>query len=195
LMTRPNICSGKVNKAMKKLPSWIPNFNAWMSAILLLLLVRGMKVVLREILTHINYDTFDLLSARSHIILYFLLLLSPIIAIAMAHNLLHLFLDLYVPDVQTPEVPKRKSFFPGLMSWWEGLYGWLAIIMMMILSTALGLMLFSPNYYLSELDKWWLGATSLFNPMMFIRLTCVAYLYQFEHLVRQHLIAVGAGKR
>lgn len=180
---------------MKKLPLWIPNFNAWMSAILLLLLVRGMKFVLRGALNNLSYEMLNLLSSKSHVVLYFLVLLSPIVVIAIAHNLLHLFLDQYVPDVQTPEVPERQSLFPGLMSWWEGLYGWLAIAMTMILSTMITVILFSPNYYLSSINSWWLGTSNFFNPTMLIRLICVAYLYQFEQLVRDHLIAVGAGSR
>ncbi|MEL6929652.1 MAG: hypothetical protein AAFO95_13570 [Cyanobacteria bacterium J06600_6] len=178
---------------MKKLPDWIPNCNAWMSAVLLLLLVRGMKFVLRETFTRINYDVLRMLSDKSHVVLYFLLLLSPIVIIAIAHNLLHLFLDQCVPDVQTPEVPTNNSLFPGLMSWWEGLYGWLAISLTIIISTAIAIILFSPSYYLTEMNSWWLGTNSFFSPIMLIRLVCVAYLYQFEHLVRQHLIAVGAG--
>ena len=178
-----------------KTPSWMPNFNAWMSAILLLLLVRGMKFVLRATFDNFNYELLNMLSSKSHVVLYFLLLLSPIVIIAIAHNLLHMALDLYVPDVQTPEVPENKSLFPGLMSWWEGLYGWLAIAITMIVSTMLAIILFSPNYYLEEMTSWWLGNSNFFNPIMLIRLVCVAYLYQFEQLVRKHLIAVGAGTR
>ena len=85
----------------------------------------------------------------------------------------------------------RKYWFPGLMSWWEGLYGWLAIALMMIISTVIGIIIFSPGYYWSEMNDWWLGMKNFFNPLMFIRLVCVTYLYQFEYLVRQHLIAVG----
>ena len=180
---------------MRNLPDWIPNFNAWMSAILLLLLVRGIKFVLRAAFTRVNYDLLNLFSHKSYALLYLLVLLSPILAIAIAHNLLHLFLDRYVPDVQTPEVPVSRSVFPGLMSWWEGLYGWLAIAITTIASTAILLVLFSPHYYLSEINSWWLGTSSFFNPMVFIRLVCAAYLYQFEHLVRQHLIAVGVASR
>ena len=180
---------------MKNLPLWIPNFNAWMSAILLLLLVRGMKFVLKEILERIDYDVFSLLSYQSYILLYLVVILSPIVVIAIAHNLLHICLDLFAPDIQTPEMSLRKFWFPGLMSWWEGLYGWLAIALTMIISTAIGIIIFSPNYYFSEMTVWWQGLNNFFTPLMLIRLICVAYLYQFEQLVRQHLIAVGAGNR
>lgn len=39
---------------------------------------------------------------------------------------------------------------------------------------------------------WWYGFRNFFNPLMLIRLVCAAYLYQFEYLVRTHLMAVGA---
>ena len=180
---------------MKNLPSWIPNFNAWMSAILLLLLVRGMKYMLRSIIEHTDYRFLKMLSLNSHAVLYLLIILSPIAVIAIAHHLLHICLDLFFPDTQTPEMSGRKEiWFPGLMSWWEGLYGWMAIILTAIVSTIVGVIIFSPHYYLSEMADWWRGMKNFFNPLMFIRLVCVAYLYQFEQLVRQHLMAVGARK-
>ena len=177
---------------MKNLPPWVPSFNAWMSAILLLLLVRGMKYMLRVILKHTDYHFLKMLSLNSHALLYLLAVLSPIAIIAIAHHILHVGLDLFFPDTQTPEMSGRKYWFPGLMSWWEGLYGWMAIALTMIISTIIGVIIFSPNYYLSEMTDWWLGMKNFFNPLMLIRLVCVAYLYQFEQLVRQHLIAVGA---
>ena len=177
---------------MKKLPAWIPSFNAWMSAIMLLLLVRGMKYMLREILEHTNYRFLKMLSLNSHAVLYLLIILAPIAIIAIAHHLLHIALDLFIPESQTPEMSGQKFWFPGLMSWWEGLYGWLAITLTMVISTVISVIIFSPDYYFTEMGYWWMGMRNFFNPLMFIRLICVAYLYQFEQIVRNHLISVGA---
>ena len=148
--------------------------------------------MLRAILNSTDYLLLKVLALNSHAVLYLLIILAPIAIIAIAHHILHFCLDLFFPDIQTPEMSVRKYWFPGLMSWWEGLYGWLAIVLTMIISTVIGVIIFSPNYYLSQMSDWWLGMKNFFNPLMFIRLVCVAYLYQFEHLVRQHLIAVGA---
>jgi hypothetical protein len=178
-----------------KLPTWIPNINAWMSAILLLLLVRGMKFVIREIWEAMGDRLLSLMSSTSHLVLYLLLLLSPIVVIAIAHNLLHIFLDLFFPDIQTPEMSTPKSiWFPSLMSWWEGFYGWLTIALVMIISTIIGIIIFSPSYYLSEMTDWWYGMKNFFNPLMLIRLISAAYLYQFEYLVRTHLMTIRAEK-
>jgi hypothetical protein len=176
---------------MKNSPCWIPNFNAWISAILLLLIIRCMKFALREFLELTGYKIIQLLSFNRPVALYLLIILSPIVVIAIAHNLLHIALDLFFPDIQTPEMSTRKYWFPGLMSWWEGLYGWLAIYLTMIISTILLTIIFSPAYYLSEINLWWNGNIKLFSPLMLIQLVNVAYLYQFEQLVRQHLISVG----
>ena len=177
---------------MKKLPPWIPNFNAWMSAIVLLLLVRGMKYMLRTIVENTDYRFLKILSLNSHAILYLLIILSPIVIIAIAHHILHICLDLFLPASQTPEMSGSKLWFPGLMSWWEGLYGWLAIALTAVLSTVIGVIIFNPNYYLTAMNDWWLGLNNFFTPLMFIRLICIAYLYQFEQLVRHHLIDVGS---
>ena len=177
---------------MNKLPAWIPSLNSWMSAIFLLLLVRGMKYVLRAILAATDYRFLKMLSLNSHAVLYLLIILSPIAIIAIAHHILHICLDLFIPASQTPEMKGRKYWFPGIMSWWEGLYGWLTIVLTMIISTAIGVIMFSPHYYLSEMNNWWLGTKTFFHPLMFIRLISAAYLYQFEEIVRQHLISVGS---
>ena len=148
--------------------------------------------MLRAILEQTDYRWLKMLSLNSHAVLYLLIILSPIAIIAFAHHILHICLDLFFPNTQTPEMSGRKYWFPGLMSWWEGLYGWMAIALTAIVSTVIGAIVFSPNYYLAEMTNWWLGAKNFFNPLMLIRLVCVAYLYQFEQLVRQHLIATGA---
>ena len=87
---------------MKNLPSWIPSFNAWMSAVFLLLLVRGMKYLLRAIISVTDYRFLKMFSLNSHAVLYLLLILSPIAIVAIAHHILHICLDLFIPESQTP---------------------------------------------------------------------------------------------
>ncbi|MEM8830455.1 MAG: hypothetical protein AAGE96_14015 [Cyanobacteria bacterium P01_G01_bin.19] len=67
----------------------------------------------------------------------------------------------------------------------------MAIALTAITSTMIGVIIFTPDYYLEEMGYWWLGLRNFFNLLMFIRLICIAYLYQFEQIVRQHLISVG----
>ena len=63
-----------------------------------------------------------------------LLLLVPIVVISFSHHYLHLFLDRFFPDLRLPEMEKVTVFFPSIMSWWEGFYGLLVIIVALLLS-------------------------------------------------------------
>jgi hypothetical protein len=117
---------------MRNWPSWIPNPNAWMSAILLILLVRGIAVVIR-IVAQYGYSLLEI-SPKLRIFLYFLALLSPILVIAVAHHVLHLFLDRYASGSRSPGMTTTEGLFPTLMSWWEGFYGWMAIALAIVVS-------------------------------------------------------------
>jgi hypothetical protein len=45
-------------------------------------------------------------------------------------------LDRFFPDTRTT-TDTSEGFFPGLMSWWEGLFAWLAIAVSTILAIAI----------------------------------------------------------
>ena len=175
---------------MRNLPTWIPNPNAWMSAVLLILLIRGISAVI-SIIIQMGEPLIEI-SPKLRIVLYFLALLSPILVIAVIHHWLHIFLDRFFPNTRSPEMGNPQGFFPGLMSWWEGLYGWQAIALAMLVSTAVTI-IFLPSFSsLYQLLDWWDEVKSFFMIPMFIRLVTVAYLYQLEHLVRQHLLSIGS---
>ncbi|NES20076.1 MAG: hypothetical protein F6K41_14375 [Symploca sp. SIO3E6] len=175
---------------MQKLPSWIPNPNAWMSAILLLLLIRGISAVI-NIIFQMGESLMEI-SPKIRIVLYFCALLSPILVIAVVHHWLHIFLDRFFPNTRSPEIETPQGFFPGLMSWWEGFYGWGAIALALLISTTVTI-IFLPSFNsLSQLLDWWDEVKSFFTVPMLISLVTIAYLYQLEHLVRQHLISVGS---
>ena len=177
---------------MRNWPSWIPNPNSWMSAILLILLVRGIAVVIGRIF-EMGYSLMEL-SPKMQIIFYFALLLSPIPVVAIAHHWLHRFLDRYSPNTRSAEFGKIEGIFPSLMSWWEGLYGWMTIALAMLISGMARFFFFS-NYSLSEIFSWWDEMAKFFTVYTLIRVVVAAYLYQFEYTVRQHLMAVGAANQ
>lgn len=178
---------------MRNSPSWIPNSNAWMSAILLILLVRGIAVVITRIF-ETGYSLMEF-SPRMQIILYFALLLSPIPVVAIAHHWLHVFLDRYSPSTRSPELGKIEGIFPSLMSWWEGLYGWMTIALAMLISGMLRFLVFFSHNSLYEILSWWDEMAKFFTVYTLIRVVVAAYLYQFEQTVRHHLIAVGAANQ
>lgn len=138
-----------------------------------------------------------------------LLLLVPIVVIAFSHHYLHFFLDRFFPDIRLPEMEKVTGFFPNIISWWEVFYGLLVIIVALLLSdivlSFLPFLAFNsdiPNIEPSNVGRlffWFYIAFFLFfqplyfpSARLFIWIIAAAYLYQFESIVRQHLISVGS---
>jgi hypothetical protein len=175
---------------MRNWPNWIPSATAWMSAILLILLVRGLFVVLRIIFQ--QGESLMAISPKLRIILYFAALLSPILVIAVAHHLLQIVLDRYFPNTRSPEISSDLGQLPTLMSWWEGFYGWMAITLAMVVSGMIQV-ISSPSFNsLYDMLGWWDELRDLFTLPTLYRVITAAYLYQFESLVRHHLMAVGS---
>jgi len=175
---------------MRNWPNWIPSATAWMSAILLILLVRGLSVVLRIIFQ--QGESLMAISPKLRIILYFAALLSPILVIAVAHHLLQIVLDRYFPNTRSPEISSDLGQLPTLMSWWEGFYGWMAIALAMVVSGMIQV-ISSPSFNsLYDMLGWWDELKDLFTLPTLYRVITAAYLYQFESIVRHHLMAVGS---
>ena len=175
---------------MRNWPVWIPSPNSWMSAILLILLVRGIAVVIR-IIFQMGESLIEI-SPKLRILLFFAALLSPILVISFAHHLLHLFLDRYFPNTRSPDMTRPEGLLPSLMSWWEGLYSWMTIGLAMIASGIVKIISLPSFNYLYDTLALWDELRDLFTIYTLIRIVTVAYLYQFEHLVRYHLMSVGS---
>ena len=178
---------------MNNWPTWIPKPNAWMSAILLILLVRGLAVILRIILQ--LGQSLVTISPKLQFLLYYGALLSPILVIAVTHHWLHVFLDRSFPSTRSPEMTHTNSIFPGLMSWWEGFYGWMAIAFAFIVSGIIQIIFWPTISFPYGTLAWWNELQDLFTTETLYRLITTAYLYQLEYIVRQHLMSVGSSTR
>ncbi|MEM8673814.1 MAG: hypothetical protein AAGF83_08070 [Cyanobacteria bacterium P01_G01_bin.67] len=140
-----------------------------------------------------------------------LILLLPIPIIAFAHHYLYLLLDRYYPDLTPAERGQVTGYFPGIVSWWHGLYGLLVIILALLFSDAvlsifpwLNLKLATIDFQLLDLgisasnriDTWirialMILGQPIYQPLLrlVIWIAAAAYLYQFEFTFRQHLIS------
>jgi hypothetical protein len=164
-----------------------------MSAILLILLIRGIAVAIR-IIWQYGYSLMEI-SPKLRIVSYFLALLSPILVIAVAHHLLHMFLDRYAPTSRSPGMSTAEGLLPSLMSWWEGFYGWMAIALAMLVSLMIEILSSRSYSSLYDLLGWWDELRDLFTLPTLYRVVTAAYLYQFEYLVRNHLMAIGSTRQ
>jgi len=182
----------------KNWPVWIPNPNALMSAVLLVLLLEGINFFLRNIFPF--EGLLIVLPPNLKLILYLVTLLSPVIVIAIAHHWLNIVLDRFFPNVTTPEMGKAEGIFPGLISWWEGLYGWLGIYLSNFVVVLVSIIL-NPNaidsefYLMHDLLAWWDIILGWFTIPNLVRLVTIAYLYQFDSIYRNHLMSLGAASK
>lgn len=182
---------------MNSSSSWFPSFGSWMSAILLTLLTGflGFGVHYTQRLSQFIIENW---SSRLGSACLILAILSPIVAIAIVHHLLHLFLDRFFPDSQSTEIDGTTGIFPGMMSWWEGLYGWTVIFISTLITIAIIIAFFPIDEsgwailaYARQLFSWDQPQDFLFPPNI-IRVIIAAHLYQIEHLVRCRLRVVRA---
>ncbi len=135
--------------------------------------------------------------------------LSPIFFIAISHYFLHLFLDRYFPERQWELTERVTGLFPSLVSLWSGLYGWLFIIFSSVVSDVFLAIFPRLNSDISllqdvttkEISRWFFIAAQLYQPVytpiarLLIWGIVVAYLYQYEYLVRQHLMSVSSNSQ
>ncbi|MEW5858083.1 MAG: hypothetical protein AB1861_11975 [Cyanobacteriota bacterium] len=176
---------------MNNWPTWLPYPRSWMSAIFLTLLTGSLTAGVR-ITGQLGYY-LGRFAPRLGFLVAILAVLSPILLIAIAHHLLHLFLEHFSPNTSAPEMGKTQGFIPGLMSWWEGLYGWIVIVLATLVSIGvLGTFFFKPSveslyYMLASWDK----TNYLLTLPTIVWVIISAFIYHFEHLVRSHLMASG----
>jgi hypothetical protein len=179
---------------MINLPNWIPNLNAWMSALLLIVLAKGASYGFYFL--YILLTLLLPLPAKSIYIIFSFLLISPIVLIAFVHHWLHLFLDRFFPENKSPEMANLEGWLPGLMSWWEGLFGWQVLAIAMLISSSIWV-IFIPNASISNFSWVWLWyiLQKFLTIATLIQLIVSAYLYQFEYLVRNYLMSLGTKSR
>lgn len=179
---------------MFNFPWWIPSINAWMSGIILSVLLVGVAWIERYILPFIQYLVH--ISPRLAVFIWFLIYLSPIAAIAFVHHYLNLFLDLYFPSTRSPELEKFESYTPSLMSWWEGVYGWMTVVTIKVSSRfllALILLPYDSSFLVLNIQDLALFNFFTISTVNFIIwFILAAYFYQMEHLVRQYLLSVNS---
>ena len=136
------------------------------------------------------------------------LFIVPVIVIAFSFHFLSLFVQTYFPDFQLLKTEKVTGYFPNLISWWQGFYGLLVIIVSLLFSDIFisFLPIFPYHSYVSDIQQastsrlffWFYLAIILFNPplytplpRLFVWVIVAAFLYQFEAKVQEYLTSVN----
>ncbi|MHC0063047.1 hypothetical protein ACWATR_08985 [Nostoc sp. UIC 10890] len=197
-MKNPNIQEFTKQKLQKFYwPLWFPYPTSWLKALILNLFLSFIIFVLNNP-GKVGYQiTYLVKSPELFVILTILLILSPIPTISFTHHLLHLLISRFISEIQAPEIGRIKGFFPGIMSWWEGLYAWLVIAISTLIAAffcTMILPLFNISYTkpvesYTEVEKNIILIFGLFY------ISAGALTYQIEHLVRQRIISAYSGTK
>jgi cell division protein FtsL len=173
--------------------AWFPYPTSWLKAMSLALSLAVILVIVR--ITGSVGVNLAILVDSPEVLAFFgiIAMLSPIVAIAFVHHILHLILGQFIPSFQPPEIGTLQGWFPGLISWWEGLYGWLAIFLATLTAVGLAILLM-PLFGLSFQEITYeynsSAETTLYGWVSTIWLVIAAGLYQIEYLVKQRIIEV-----
>lgn len=177
-------------------PGWFPYPTSWLKAVIVFGFLSTIAFSIRTS-GQVGYFLTRVTDSPEPFLFFIILgLLSPIAIFAIAHHILHLFLGRFIPSIQAPEIAKHQGLLPGLISWWEGLYGWLVIYLatLAVTVTTLGIAaIFVPlsNFiyqnllfnYDPEVEQKVLLALSL------IWIIYAAMIYQLENLFKRRLIS------
>ncbi|MEO1431124.1 MAG: hypothetical protein AAFV71_19095 [Cyanobacteria bacterium J06633_8] len=174
-------------KRVPSLPTWIPYPNAWLSALMLSVLMGAFLGILRRYADSLyNLPQWSKAPEQS-VVVVILILILPIPAIALFH---HLFLSRFMSPIPGEKINATTGFFPGLVSWWESLYSWLVIV----LSTLIATLICTPFLPLFKLNYTKIIATYAENPSNLrlafagIWVLCAAIFYQVAYLFKARLV-------
>jgi hypothetical protein len=197
-MKNPNIQEVTKQKLQKFYwPLWFPYPTSWLKALILNLLLSFIIFLLTNP-GKVGYQiTYLAKSPELFFMLTILLILSPIPTISFTHHLLHLLISRFISEIQAPEIGRIKGLFPGIMSWWEGLYAWLVIAISTLIAAFFCTMI-SPLFnisYTKPVESYTEVEKNIILIFGLFYISAGALTYQIEHLVRQRIISVYSGTK
>ncbi|MFN6536806.1 MAG: hypothetical protein RM021_010585 [Nostoc sp. EkiNYC01] len=197
-MTQPKIMETTKQKLQKfHWPLWFPYPSSWLKALILALLLRVIIFVV-DSTGKVGYRIVYFVNSLELFVMFtILLILSPIIIITFSHHCLHLLLSRFISEIQAPEIGKTQGFFPGIISWWEGLYAWLVIVISTLIATFF-CTIFLPDFNLSyaqPLEYYREFHNKIIVLFGLFYIFTGALVYQIEYLVRQRIISAYSGNK
>ncbi|MEH2203090.1 MAG: hypothetical protein V7K53_03265 [Nostoc sp.] len=193
-MTHPNnqeVIKQKLQKFYW--PLWFPYPSSWLKALILTLFLRVIIFIVKNT-GKLGYDiVYFIHSPQLFVIFTILLILSPIPIISLTHHCLHLLISRFISEIQAPEIGRIQGLLPGIMSWWEGLYAWLVIVISILIAaffSTIFLPLFYPSYdrqieYYTQIENINNNIGLIFG---LFYISASALIYQVEYLVRHRII-------
>lgn len=178
-----------------RLPYWLPNLRSCVNAVALILLMIGIT----NLIAHSLDKIVELIHALPWLsgIIVLSIFLFPMVAIAFLHHWFHTFLDIFFPESRIPEDGVQAGWFPNIISWWEGIYGWsVNVLSGLFVFFVLSALTFSDysSHMLSLLGEMMSKNNDFYLPSVrftVLQMIVAACLYQLEYLVQQRLVAAA----
>jgi hypothetical protein len=190
-MTQQNLLEVTKKKLQKFYwPVWFPFPSSWLKAFILAIFMRVIIVVIQNT-GELGYRIANFTKSPELFVIFAIMaILSPIVVISFTHHCLHLFISCFIPEIQALEIGKTQGLLPGIMSWWEGLYGWLVIILSKLIATCISIIFFpfSNLSYIQYLEYYIPFNERLFVIFSIFYLIIGALIYQLEYLVKRRVI-------
>lgn len=172
---------------------WFPYPSSWIKAIFITIFLNVIVLIVR-VTAITGYLTAVIINSPNTIVFFGIFaLLTPIPVIAFAHHLLHLFISKYISGIQTPEMKNTQGMKIKIFSWWEGLYGWLTIIVSTMIAIALCtylLPLFNLDFTI-PVAKYTPKQKQIITIFSITFTIAAALLYQFEYCFKRRLLFVN----
>ncbi len=153
--------------------------TALVSAVLLYVLLAVLGAVVASIVPWLL--EFGEEHPRLAALIWLGLLLSPVYAVAVGHHVVHAVLD----GVDPARRKHARGLFPGVPSWWAGVYGWLVTVMSTLVAAFLMSALFPPRSLFASLASMVPHDASV-TVHTAIWIACATLLYQFERVARSN---------
>jgi hypothetical protein len=183
-----------MRKFIKKLkwPTWIPYPISWLNALVLAGLMSLYISLIRTLFSETMMALVEPFPFRRltgiprpytglfSLLLFVFIVILPVVFIAFFHHWLHLLLTRFSPKVQSPIIGTTTGWFPGFMSWWEGVWGLCVTIAGLFFGITLAAMFGD-----GSLEQ----TTNVVGVSWFF---CAAYLYQLFYLVELRILTVKA---
>lgn len=172
---------------------WFPYPSSWIKALSLIIFLNVIVFIVRITATSGFWISAIINSPNILVLFGVFSLLIPIPIIAFTHHLLHLFLSKYISAIQTPEMKNTRGMKIQIFSWWEGLYGWLVIVISIMIATALSIFilpLFDLDFSIevSQYNSYQKQIITIFGILI---LVTSALLYQFEYCFKRGFLFVN----
>ncbi|BBD63056.1 hypothetical protein NIES2109_59060 (plasmid) [Nostoc sp. HK-01] len=192
-MNKPSSVDNAEQKRRKShWPAYLPYPSCWLKSFILMIFLRVIGFV-AEISIKLGYGVAKLADSPELLAIFGIItILSPIVVIAFTHHYLHLIFSRFISEIQAPEVGIVKGLLPKLMSWWEGLYGWVVIILSTFVAALLCTIIL-PVFHLSYAkppETYTQFEQQIIVIFGIIWLIQGSLIYQIDYLVKQRLISV-----